>query len=121
MSDEDVERETGADRQRGLLQPFAGFGTERVGAGQPLAVAEQGEVAVGLGVGARVDGGLGDVGEAHGRADRVVGGADGGGLRIGEGDARDGLVVRLARLAEDVGGDDPGPGTRRRGSAARDR
>ena len=58
---QDVERDAGADRQRGLLQPLAGLGAERVRAGQPLAVAEQGQVAVGLGVGARVGRGLGDL------------------------------------------------------------
>ncbi len=65
----DVDRDAGADRQRGLLQPFPRLGAERVGAGQALAVAEQGEVAVGLGVGARVGRGLGDVGQASGRAE----------------------------------------------------
>ena len=49
-----------ADRERGLLEPLAGLGAERVGAGQPLAVAEQRQVAVGLGVRARVGLGLGD-------------------------------------------------------------
>ena len=51
---QNVQRNPGADRQRRLLQPLAGLGAERVGAGEPLAVAEQGEEAVGLGVGARV-------------------------------------------------------------------
>ena len=40
-----VERHAGADGQRGLLQPLAGLGAERVGAGQPLAVAQQGQEA----------------------------------------------------------------------------
>ena len=62
MSLQHVERDVGADRQRRLLQPLAGLGAERVGAGQPLAVAEQGQEAVGLGVGVRVGGGLGDLG-----------------------------------------------------------
>src|SRR5262245_29513005 len=31
------ERNPGADRERGLLEPLARLGTERVGAGQPLA------------------------------------------------------------------------------------
>ena len=41
-----------------------------------------------------------------GGAERRLGGADRGGLRVGVRDARDGLVVGRARLAEDVGGDD---------------
>ena len=61
-----VERHLGADRQRRLLQPLAGLGAERVGAGQALAVAEQGEEAVGLGVGVRVGRGLRDVRDRRG-------------------------------------------------------
>src|SRR5512132_2493754 len=38
---------------------------------------------------------------------RALGRADRRDLRIGEDDARDGVVVRLARLAVDVRGDDP--------------
>ena len=53
-----VERDAGADRQRRLLQPLARLGAERVGAGQPLAVAEQRQEAVLLGVRARVRRGL---------------------------------------------------------------
>ncbi len=56
-----VERDAGADRQRRLLQPLAGLRPERVGAGQPLAVAEQRQEAVALGVGARVGRRLGDL------------------------------------------------------------
>src|ERR1700684_4090849 len=41
-----VDRYPGADGQRGLLQPLACLGAERVGAGQPLAVAAQGQEAV---------------------------------------------------------------------------
>ena len=37
---QDIERHAGADGQRGLLQPLAGLGAERIGAGQPFAVAE---------------------------------------------------------------------------------
>jgi hypothetical protein len=47
-----VERDASADRERGLLEPLAGLGAERVGAGQTLAVAQQREEAVRLGVGA---------------------------------------------------------------------
>ena len=43
-----LERDVGPDRQRRLLQPLTGFGPERVGAGQPLAVAEQRQEPVGL-------------------------------------------------------------------------
>ena len=35
---QDLERHAGANRQRRLLKPLAGLGSERVGAGQPLAV-----------------------------------------------------------------------------------
>ncbi len=52
-----VERYVGADGQRGLLEPLAGLRPERVRAGQPLAVAEEGQEAVRLGVGACVGGG----------------------------------------------------------------
>src|SRR4051794_8977690 len=38
-----VERDVGADGQCRLLQPFPRLGSERVGAGQSLAVAEQGQ------------------------------------------------------------------------------
>ena len=41
-----VERDVRADGQRRLLQPLARLGPERVGAGQPLAVAEQRQEAV---------------------------------------------------------------------------
>ncbi len=55
---EHLERDVGADGERRLLQPLTGFGPERVGAGQSLAVAEQRHEPVGLGVGVRVGGGL---------------------------------------------------------------
>jgi hypothetical protein len=45
---------TGADGQRGLLQPLARLGAERVGTGQPPTVAEQRQETVVVGVGARV-------------------------------------------------------------------
>ena len=48
------ERNTSPDGQRRLLQPLARLRAERIGAGQPLTVAEQGQEAVGLGVGTRV-------------------------------------------------------------------
>ena len=56
-----VERHARADRERRLLQPLARLRAERVGAGQPLAVAEQRQEPVALGVGARVRGGLRDL------------------------------------------------------------
>ena len=43
-----LERHAGADRKSGLLQPLAGLRAERIGAGQPLAVAEQGYESVRL-------------------------------------------------------------------------
>ena len=49
----------GPDRERRLLHPLTGFRSERVSAGQPLAVAEQGEEPVRLGVGMGVGGSLG--------------------------------------------------------------
>ena len=48
---EDVEGEVAADRQRGLLQPFTRLGSERVGADQPFAVAQQGDEPLVVGVG----------------------------------------------------------------------
>ena len=53
-----LERDVCADGERRLLQPLTGFGPERVGAGQSLAVAEQRQEPVGFGVGVRVGGGL---------------------------------------------------------------
>ncbi len=91
-----------ADRQRRLLQPLPGLRPERVGAGQPLAVAEQGQESVGLGVVVRVGGGLRHVRQRGGGAVSRLGGAHRGGLRVGVGDAGNGLVVRRARLAGDV-------------------
>src|SRR5215208_6995615 len=82
---EHVERDAGADGERGLLQPLAGLWAERVRAGEAFAVAEQRQEAVGLGVGARVGGGLGDLGHERGRGDRGLGGAGRGGLRVGVG------------------------------------
>ena len=99
---EDVDRDVGADGERRLLQPLAGLGTERVRARQPLAVAEERQEAVALGVGMRVGGGLGDLRQRDHRAEAAGVGADRGGLRIGVDHARHGLVVRLARLPEDV-------------------
>ena len=102
-----VERDAGADRERRLLQPLARLRAERVGAGQRLAVAEQRQEAVALGVGARVRLGLRDLGSAAPVAlNARLGRADRRGLRVGEDDARHRVVVRLARLAEDVRGDD---------------
>ena len=50
----------------------------------------------------RVGRGPGDVGEPHGGAERSLGRAGGGGLRVGVRDAWDRLVVGLAWLAADV-------------------
>src|SRR5215217_3034222 len=82
---QDVERHAGADRERGLLKPLAGLWAERVGAGQPLAVAEQREEAVRLSVGVRVGGGLGNLGHERGRAEQGLGRARRGGVRVGVG------------------------------------
>ena len=60
---EDVEREVAADRQCGLLQPLTRLGSERIGANQPFAVAQQGDEPLVVGVGARVGGDLGDLRE----------------------------------------------------------
>ena len=71
-----VERDARADGERGLLEPLACLGAEGVGAGQPLAVAEEGEEAVRLGVGARVGLGLGELGQGGGAAEAGLGRAD---------------------------------------------
>ena len=63
-----VERHLRADRQRGLLEPLAGLRPERVRAGEPLAVAEERQEAVRLGVGAGVGGGLRDAGDRRASA-----------------------------------------------------
>ena len=55
---EHVERNVGADRQRGLLQPLARFRTEGVSARQALTVAQQRQEAVGLRIRVCVRGGL---------------------------------------------------------------
>ena len=47
---QDLQRNTGTYGERRLLQPFAGLGPEGVSAGQPGAVAEQGQESVRLGV-----------------------------------------------------------------------
>src|SRR5262249_13738586 len=53
--EQDGQRHAGADRDGGLLEPFAGLGADGVGAGEPFAVADDGEEAgsgfVGAGVG----------------------------------------------------------------------
>ena len=116
-----LQRHAGADGQGGLLQPLAGLGAERVGAGQALAVAEQGQEAVGLGVGARVGGRLGHLGHRDGGAEPGLGGADRGRLRVGVDDVRHGLVVGLARTHRGCWRRRPRPGTCRRGSAAEHR
>ncbi|HET6774236.1 MAG TPA: hypothetical protein VFH36_13050 [Acidimicrobiales bacterium] len=88
------------------MEPLARLGAERIGAGQPLAVAEQGQEAVGLGVRTCVGGRLGHLGHGGGGAEPGLGRADRRGLRVGEHDAGHGLVVGPPWLAEDVGGDD---------------
>ena len=55
---QNLDRNASANRQRRLLKPFARLGAERVGACQPLAVSEQGEEPVAVGVRARVRLGL---------------------------------------------------------------
>src|SRR5271165_1351809 len=103
--DQDVELDMGADRERGLLQPLPCLRAERVGARESLAVAEERQKAVLLGVPARVRGGLRHLGQRHHRADPAGRGTHRRGLRIRVDDARDGLVVGPARITEDVRGD----------------
>ena len=78
---------------------------ERVGTRQHLAVAEEGQEPVGVGVGAGVGRRLGHLGHRHGGAEWGLGRADCRCLRIGVGDPGYGAVVGLAGLAEDVGRD----------------
>src|SRR5580658_9267207 len=94
---QDLQRHARTDGQRGLLHPLASLGAERVAAGQPLAVAEQRQEAVGLDVG--VGGRLGDLGELDSGAEPGLRGADGGGLRVRVDHVRYGFVVGLAGLA----------------------
>jgi len=98
-----VERDVGADRQRGLLQPLPRLRPEGVGTRQAHAIADHGQVAVALGVGVRVRRGLGDIPQQCSAAEAVVGNADRRRLRVGVGDPRDRFVVGLSRLPEDVG------------------
>src|SRR4051794_18099664 len=63
---EDVERDASADGEGGLLEPLARLRADGVGAGEALAVGDEGEEA-GLGViGARVRGGARHLGHWHG-------------------------------------------------------
>src|SRR3954468_19324539 len=101
---EDVERDVRADRQRGLLEPLTGLGPERVGTGQPLAVAEECQEAVALGVRARVGGGLRHLRQRHHGAEAAGPGAHRRCLWVRVGHAWHGLVVGLARLTQDVRG-----------------
>src|SRR5829696_144709 len=102
---EDVEWDVGADRQRCLLQPLARLGAERVGAGQPLAVAEECQEAVLLGIRARVGGALRNLRQRDHRAEAAGGGTNRSGLWVGVDDSRNGLVVGLSWLPQDVRGD----------------
>ena len=83
----------GADGQRRLLQPLARFGTEHVGAGEAVAVAQQGQEAVRRGVGVCVCRRSGHVGQAGGGTELSLARADRRGLRVGEHDPRHRLVV----------------------------
>ena len=68
---------------------------------------------------ARVGRGPRHLGQRHGRRDGPVGLADRGRLRVGEDDARHGVVVGLARRRRGCSPRRRGPGTCRRRSAAR--
>ena len=117
--DEDVKRDAGADGERGLLEPLARLRAERVGAGEALAVAQQGEEAVGFRVRARVGGRLGHPGHRSGRAEARLGGADRPG-RPGRCRSRAGRRRSSPRAARRAGWRRRrGPGTCRRGSAGR--
>ena len=72
----------------GLLQSLAGLRTERIRAGQPVAIAEQGHESVRLVVGARVRSGLRHASYSDGRA-------EGGLIRADEGRLRSRLRRRL--------------------------
>ena len=93
-------------------------GPERVRTGQSVAVAEQGQEAVRLGVGVGVRGRLG-TSDSRRCAERRLDGADRGGLRIGVDDAGHRLVVRFASARRGCSPRRRHPRTRRRGSAAR--
>ena len=93
------------NRERGLLQPLSCLGAEGIRAGQPLAVAEQCQEAVALGVRPRIGGSLRDRRELRHRAEAPGRSTHRCGLRVGVDDSRNGFVVGLARLTEDVRGD----------------
>ena len=96
----------GADRNCGLLQPFARLWAERVGAGQPLTVAEKRQESLVLGICTCVGGGLRHLGQGNHGAEAGSPGPHRRRLRIGVDNSRNGLIVGLARLPENVGGDD---------------
>ena len=79
-------RHTAANRQRRLLQPLSRLRTERVGACEPLAVAQEGKEAVRLLVGARIGGRPCYILQSDGRVEARISGANGGGLRVGKDD-----------------------------------
>ena len=103
---QDLDRYAGANRQRRLLKPLASFGAEGVGADQAGAVGEQGQEPVAVGIRARVRLGLRQFRQSRCSAEGAVGRASGCRLRVGEDDPRDGVVVGLAWLAQDVRRDD---------------
>src|SRR6185369_214945 len=113
--EQDIQRYARADGESGLLQPFARFGPERVGAGQPLTVAEQCQKAVRSVVRARVSRRLRDVCDVSRAAALRIGCPDRCSLRIREYNAWYSLVVRYARCAENIRCHDPAlvlPGVR---------
>ena len=85
----------GADRERGLLQPLARLGPERVGAGQSLAVAQQRQEPVARRRRAR-RWRLRHLRSGDRGAEAARRSAHGRGLRVGVDDPRNGLVVRSA-------------------------
>src|SRR5215212_435064 len=86
--------------------PASPVEARRVGAGQALLVGEQGQESVALRVRAGICLGLRNLREARGPAEASLGRPDGGCLRVGEDHPRNGIVVGLAWLAENVGCDD---------------
>src|SRR6266511_2685542 len=101
-----IQRDARPDRERRLLEPLPGLRAERVGAGQTLAVGDEGQKAGSLRIGAGVGRGARHFRDLRRRAQLPLGLPHGGRLGVREHDARDGVVGGFPVLAEDVGGGD---------------
>jgi hypothetical protein len=84
------------------LKPLACLWAEGVRSRQSLAVAQKRKESVRFRIGTRVGGGLGDIFQCDRSVEARICGADGSSLRISKDDARNGVIVGLAWLAQDI-------------------